>query len=97
MCFFVQVSGGIVTEGQQVLQPLKVLRNLVLMPDRETSYHICHELELPAVLFDMIQNSVENSEFIKVYMIKRYTKIHYFCNNAPDLFVLCLVRSDGGV
>ncbi|KAM6983867.1 serine/threonine-protein kinase 36 [Tautogolabrus adspersus] len=63
LAFKAQLTGGVVKE--QIHQPLKVLCNLILASDPEKSYHICCELGLPHVLFDLIHDAVENSNFNK--------------------------------
>lgn len=54
----------------QIHQPLKVLHNLILTSDLEKLYHIGRELGLPHVLFDIVQDTVENSNSIKVIAVK---------------------------
>ncbi|XP_008283348.1 serine/threonine-protein kinase 36 [Stegastes partitus] len=63
--FKAQLTDGTVKEMQQIHQPLKLLHNLILMPDLEKSYNITRELGLPRVLFDLIHDTVENSDLIK--------------------------------
>ncbi|KAM4545825.1 serine/threonine-protein kinase 36 isoform 2-T2 [Odontesthes bonariensis] len=63
--FRAQLTGSVVDAAQQVQQPLRVLRNLILTPDQEKFVHISHELQLPGLLFDLIHDSVENSDFIE--------------------------------
>ena len=58
--------GGAVQETWRIHQPLKVLRNLILTSDPEKSYHIGRELGLPHVLFELVHESVGNSNFMKV-------------------------------
>ncbi|XP_078122715.1 serine/threonine-protein kinase 36 [Sander vitreus] len=65
LAFKAQPTGGVVEEVWRIHLPLKVLRNLVLSSDLEKSYHIGHELGLPHVLFDLVHDAVENSNFIK--------------------------------
>lgn len=60
---FGQLTGGVVKEGWRIHQPLKVLRNLILTSDLE---NISLELGLPHVLFDIVRDSVENTNLIKV-------------------------------
>ncbi|XP_040907664.1 serine/threonine-protein kinase 36 [Toxotes jaculatrix] len=60
-----QLTGGVVKEAYQIHQPLKVLGNLILTSDLEKSYHIGRELGLPHILFDLVHDTVENSNFIK--------------------------------
>ncbi|KAF3705963.1 Serine/threonine-protein kinase 36 [Channa argus] len=60
-----QLIGGIVIEAWQIHLPLKILSNLIVSSDPEKSTRISQELGLPHVLFDVIQEAVENSEFIK--------------------------------
>uniref|UniRef100_A0A3P9QJI8 non-specific serine/threonine protein kinase n=1 Tax=Poecilia reticulata TaxID=8081 RepID=A0A3P9QJI8_POERE len=64
------VADGVLGVGvinvQQIEQVLKVLRNLIVTPDLEKSHHISHELKLPQSLFELIRDSVSNSDFIKV-------------------------------
>ncbi|XP_030602457.1 serine/threonine-protein kinase 36 [Archocentrus centrarchus] len=60
-----QLTGGMVKELQQIHQPLRVLRNLIAMADVEKLNHIGRELGLPRVLFDLIKDTVESSDFIK--------------------------------
>ncbi|RVE63719.1 hypothetical protein OJAV_G00139200 [Oryzias javanicus] len=63
--FKAQLTAGAVKELQQIQLPLKVLRNLILMSDLEESNRIGTELQLPHLLFDLIHNCVDNSDFIK--------------------------------
>ncbi|XP_056252549.1 serine/threonine-protein kinase 36 [Seriola aureovittata] len=65
LAFKAQLSSGVVKEAWQIHQPLKILCNLILTSDLEKLYHISHELGLPHVLFDLVQDTVENSQFIK--------------------------------
>ncbi|KAM9728799.1 serine/threonine-protein kinase 36 [Menidia menidia] len=65
VAFQTQLTCSVGAAAQQVHHPLKVLLNLLLTPDLEKSHQISHQLELPGVLFDLIRNSVENSDFIK--------------------------------
>lgn len=60
-----QLTGG-EFEGASILQPLKFLRSLILTSDPEKTYEIGQKLGLPHVLFDLVQDAVENSAFIKV-------------------------------
>lgn len=62
---FPQLAGG-KFEGACILQPLKFLRSLILTSDPEKTYEIGQKLGLPHVLFDLVQDAVENSAFIKV-------------------------------
>lgn len=62
---FSQLTGG-KFEGACILQPLKFLRSLILTSDPEKTYEIGQKLGLPHVLFDLVQDAVENSAFIKV-------------------------------
>lgn len=55
-----------VKEAWRIDQPLKVLHNLILTSDPEKSLHIGRELGLPHVLFELVHDTVENSNFIKV-------------------------------
>ncbi|XP_038565198.1 serine/threonine-protein kinase 36 isoform X1 [Micropterus salmoides] len=64
LAFKAQLTGG-VKEVWQIHQPLKVLHNLILTSDLEKLYHIGRELGLPHVLFDIVQDTVENSNSIK--------------------------------
>ncbi|XP_049897195.1 serine/threonine-protein kinase 36 isoform X4 [Epinephelus moara] len=63
--FKAQSSGGAVKESWRIQLPLKVLRNLILTSDLKKSYHIGQELGLPHVLFDLVNDAVENSNSIK--------------------------------
>lgn len=63
---FGQLTGGVVKEAWRIHQPLKVLRNLILTSDLEKSDSICRELGLPHVLFDLVHDTVENTNFIQV-------------------------------
>ncbi|KAM4726666.1 serine/threonine-protein kinase 36 [Anableps anableps] len=63
--FQAELTGVGVVNVQQIEHLLKVLQNLILTPDLEKSHHISHELKLPQVLFELIRNSVSNSDFIK--------------------------------
>ncbi|KAK5616274.1 hypothetical protein CRENBAI_014905 [Crenichthys baileyi] len=63
--FQAQLTGVGVVKVQQIELLLKVLHNLVLTPDLETSHRISCELQLPQVLFEMIRDSVSNSDLIK--------------------------------
>ncbi|XP_074467737.1 serine/threonine-protein kinase 36 [Sebastes fasciatus] len=65
LAFKAQLTGGVVKEAWQIRLPLKVLRNLILTCDLEKSHHICHELGLPHVLFDLVRDAVENCDLIK--------------------------------
>ncbi|KAM6907540.1 serine/threonine-protein kinase 36 [Xenentodon cancila] len=68
VAFQAQVTGGILEEAQQIGQPLAVLHHLISTPDLKVLSHISRELELPRVLFDMIHNSVESPEILKLQM-----------------------------
>lgn len=68
-CCFGQLTVGIVKETCQIHLPLKVLCNLILTSEPEKSYHISRELGLPHVLFDLVHDTVENSNFIKVIVL----------------------------
>ncbi|XP_027886486.1 serine/threonine-protein kinase 36 isoform X2 [Xiphophorus couchianus] len=63
--FQVQLIGVGVINVQHIEHVLKVLRNLILTPDLEKSHHISHELKLPQSFFELIRDSVSNSDFIK--------------------------------
>ncbi|XP_037604268.1 serine/threonine-protein kinase 36 [Sebastes umbrosus] len=65
LAFKAQLTGGVVKEAWRIRLPLKVLRNLILTSDLEKSHHICHELGLPHVLFDLVRDAVENSNLVK--------------------------------
>ncbi|XP_022044559.2 serine/threonine-protein kinase 36 isoform X2 [Acanthochromis polyacanthus] len=65
LAFKAQLTDGTVKGMQQIHQPLKVLHNLILMSDLEKSYNIGSELGLPHVLFDLIRDTVENSDLMK--------------------------------
>ncbi|XP_071317161.1 serine/threonine-protein kinase 36 isoform X2 [Trachinotus anak] len=65
LAFKAQLTGGVVKEALQIHRPLKVLCNLILTSDLEKLHHISCELGLPHVLFDLVQDTVENSHFIK--------------------------------
>lgn len=66
VCLFGQLTQDTVRDVQQVHQPLRVLRNLVLTADAEKLNSIGCELGLPRVLFELIKDAVESSDFIKV-------------------------------
>ncbi|XP_076024780.1 serine/threonine-protein kinase 36 [Genypterus blacodes] len=63
--FKAQLLGGTLRETCLILQPLKVLHNLILTPDLEKSHHIGCEVGLPHLLFDLVRDSVENRAFIQ--------------------------------
>ncbi|XP_043997152.1 serine/threonine-protein kinase 36 isoform X1 [Gambusia affinis] len=63
--FQVQLIGVGVINVQHIEHVLKILRNLILTPDLEKSRHISHELKLPQSFFELIRDSVSNSDFIK--------------------------------
>ncbi|XP_014873126.1 serine/threonine-protein kinase 36 isoform X1 [Poecilia latipinna] len=63
--FQVQLIGVGVINVQQIEQVIKVLRNLIVTPDLEKSHHISHELKLPQSFFELIRDSVSNTDFIK--------------------------------
>lgn len=63
-CFSQLTSGWV--EEVCIVQPLRLLRNLILTSDPEKSYEIGQKLGLPCVLFDLLQDAVENLSFIKV-------------------------------
>ncbi|XP_034406806.1 serine/threonine-protein kinase 36 [Cyclopterus lumpus] len=65
LAFKAQLTGGVVKEAWRIHLPLKVLRNLILTSDLEKSKSIGHELGLPRVLFDLVHEAVDNSNFIK--------------------------------
>ncbi|KAM7374226.1 hypothetical protein PAMP_006897 [Pampus punctatissimus] len=65
LAFKTQLTGGIVKEAQQIHRPLRVLHNLILTSDLEKLYHIGCEIGLPHLLFDLVHDIVENSNFIK--------------------------------
>ncbi|XP_054481552.1 serine/threonine-protein kinase 36 [Anoplopoma fimbria] len=65
LAFKAQLTGGVLKEAWRIHLPLKVLCNLILTSDLEKSHHIGHELGLPHVLFDLVHDAVENSNFIK--------------------------------
>ncbi|XP_035522787.1 serine/threonine-protein kinase 36 [Morone saxatilis] len=65
LTFKAQLTGGVVEETWQIHRPLKVLHNLILTSDLEKSYQIGRELGLPHVLFDLIHDTVENSNSSK--------------------------------
>ncbi|XP_044079754.1 serine/threonine-protein kinase 36 isoform X2 [Siniperca chuatsi] len=65
LAFKAELTAGVVKEALRIHQPLKVLRNLILTSDLEKSYHIGRELGLPHVLFDLVHDTVENSNSIK--------------------------------
>ncbi|KAK2828532.1 hypothetical protein Q5P01_019566 [Channa striata] len=60
-----QLTGGVGIEAWQIHLPLKILCNLIVISDPDKFNHISQELGLPHVLFDMIQDAVEKTEFIK--------------------------------
>ncbi|XP_049447377.1 serine/threonine-protein kinase 36 isoform X4 [Epinephelus fuscoguttatus] len=68
--FKAQSSGGAVKESWRIQLPLKVLRNLILTSDLKKSYHIGQELGLPHVLFDLVNDAVENSNSIKPWSVQ---------------------------
>lgn len=63
---FGQLKGGVVKEVQQIQQPMRVLHNLLVMAEVEKLNDVGRELGLPCVLFGLIQDTVESSDFIKV-------------------------------
>lgn len=63
-CFPQLTSGSV--EGVCIVQPLRLLRNLILTSDPEKSYEIGQKLGLPRVLFDLLHDAVENLSFITV-------------------------------
>ncbi|XP_019219366.1 serine/threonine-protein kinase 36 isoform X1 [Oreochromis niloticus] len=63
--FKAQLKGGVVKEVQQIQQPMRVLHNLLVMAEVEKLNHVGRELGLPCVLFGLIQDTVESSDFIK--------------------------------
>ncbi|TKS83928.1 Serine/threonine-protein kinase 36 [Collichthys lucidus] len=63
--FRVQLTAGVVNETWKIQQPLKVLQNLLLTHDPDTSNQIGQELGLPHVLFELVHDAVENSAFIQ--------------------------------
>lgn len=63
---FGQLKGGVVKEVQQIQQPMRVLHNLLVMAEVEKLNDVGRELGLPRVLFGLIQDTVESSDFIKV-------------------------------
>nr|XP_046267496.1 serine/threonine-protein kinase 36 [Scatophagus argus] len=65
LAFKAQLTGGVVKDAWQILQPLKVLRNLILTSDFQKSYDIGQELGLPHALFDLVHDTVKTSLFIK--------------------------------
>ncbi|KAG7236679.1 hypothetical protein INR49_000573 [Caranx melampygus] len=65
LTFKAQLASGILKEAWQIQLPLKVLNNLILTFDKEKVTHISGELGLPHVLFDLVQDIVENPHFIK--------------------------------
>ncbi|CAK6953717.1 serine/threonine-protein kinase 36 [Scomber scombrus] len=65
LAFKAQLTGGVAKEAWQICRPLKVLHNLILTSDLENSYHIGCEIGLPHFLFDLVQDTVEYSHFIK--------------------------------
>ncbi|XP_032390371.1 serine/threonine-protein kinase 36 isoform X2 [Etheostoma spectabile] len=69
LAFKAQQTGGVVEEVWRIHLPLKVLHNLVLSSDLEKSYYISHELGLPLVLLDLVDDAVENSNFIKPWSV----------------------------
>ncbi|XP_041808634.1 serine/threonine-protein kinase 36 isoform X2 [Chelmon rostratus] len=69
LAFKAQLTGGMVKEAWRIDQPLKVLHNLILTSDPEKSLHIGRELGLPHVLFELVHDTVENSNFIKPWSL----------------------------
>ncbi|XP_004563974.3 serine/threonine-protein kinase 36 isoform X1 [Maylandia zebra] len=63
--FKAQLKGGVVKEVQQIQQPMRVLHNLLVMAEVEKLNDVGRELGLPRVLFGLIQDTVESSDFIK--------------------------------
>lgn len=63
---FGQLKGGVVKEVQQIQQPMRVLHNLLVMAEVEKLNDVGRELGLPRVLFGLIHDTVESSDFIKV-------------------------------
>ncbi|XP_063340799.1 serine/threonine-protein kinase 36-like [Pelmatolapia mariae] len=63
--FKAQLKGGVIKEVQQIQQPMRVLHNLLVMAEVEKLNNVGLELGLPRVLFGLIQDTVESSDFIK--------------------------------
>lgn len=57
---------NLLKEVQQIQQPMRVLHNLLVMAEVEKLNDVGRELGLPCVLFGLIQDTVESSDFIKV-------------------------------
>ncbi|XP_071756983.2 serine/threonine-protein kinase 36 [Centroberyx gerrardi] len=60
LAFNTQLADGILEGVWRIHQPLRVLCNLILTSDLESSYHIGCEVGLPHLLFDLVHNTVEN-------------------------------------
>ncbi|XP_040007467.1 serine/threonine-protein kinase 36 [Xiphias gladius] len=85
LSFKAQLTGGAVKEAWQIQQPLKVLCNLILTSDLEKSYRIGREVGLPHVLFDLVNDTVENSNFIKQPALKEIiVLLLIYCNKHHD-------------
>ncbi|KAM4546679.1 serine/threonine-protein kinase 36 [Fundulus diaphanus] len=56
---------GVGEVNVQIEHLLKVLQNLILTPELEESLYIRCELHLPQALFELIRDSVSNSDFLK--------------------------------
>ncbi|XP_039473982.1 serine/threonine-protein kinase 36-like isoform X4 [Oreochromis aureus] len=63
--FKAQLKGGMVKEVKQIQQPMRVLHNLLVIAEVEKLNHVGLELGLPRVLFGLIQDTVDSSDFIK--------------------------------
>lgn len=61
-----QLKGGVASEAWRINLPLKVLQNLILTSDLEKLTHIGREVELPHLLFDLVNDAVENCHLIQV-------------------------------
>ncbi|XP_077360558.1 uncharacterized protein LOC144005933 isoform X2 [Festucalex cinctus] len=65
LVFKQQLRGGVLKDTWHMSHPLKVLQNLIVTSDLDIRNHIDTELGLPCLLFELIQDSVESSNFIE--------------------------------
>ncbi|XP_026185072.1 serine/threonine-protein kinase 36 isoform X2 [Mastacembelus armatus] len=60
-----QITGSVAEEAWHIHQPMKILHNLIMTSKPERSYHIGQELGLPHILFDLVNDTIENQTFLK--------------------------------
>ncbi|KAM3602128.1 uncharacterized protein V6R79_024761 [Siganus canaliculatus] len=65
LTFNTELTDGAVKETWQILLPLKVLRNLILISGREELSPISQELGLPYVLSDLVHDAIKDSNNIQ--------------------------------